>query len=470
MADIKYQIKGSADTSPLNKTSQAIELLSNSASGAQDTMATMEGVSRGSVTSIFSLARAIKALWVAIQAGQMAVPIIAALSAVVMGVAKAWEWYTKKQEKANEKLKEYGTQIDALRRRMRELLKPIKIELNLDKEMRALDELTKKFERLKKAQEDQATFGQSIRQSQTEQRLAEIDQAESRDPNKSEKRQVIYDRQRLGVKEAAETVELEAQRADNAERILATEREIAALREQQSTPAAAINQAQLRIARIEAAQQDRSRGVSVKDMKKSVELGEQLKEAKEDLIRLTKAEEERQRKIGEIIKDRDYELQQLRDEKKLIDANAAAMDARNAAERELLNLRDRQATISRAKDRAGELREVEKEATEKFEKKYALATDPAARAAQRKADREKYRKETKWARDVKRAEAAANAPDRKLTKHQQRILQAEEQRVRAKDAGVAAKALEERMAGDIERSRTTLEEVKTILEQAITIA
>lgn len=493
MAEIKYQIKGTANTGPISATARSVELLSSSASGAQDTMMGLEAAAQGNVTAMFSLAKSVKALWTAIQAGQMAVPLLAALSAAVWALSKAWQWYKQKQEDANTAMEEAGRKMDQLLQRLKELRKPVEIKLNLDKEKRDLDELTARFDHLKKAMQDSAAAGQAGRQAQTAQRLALIDKVAAEDPDQSAGNQMKYDRQRQAVNDAAEAAEIEAQRTDATQRRLLIEREIAALQKQQA-PAAALTAAQADVAAKQAAMKNLPRDASVQGTKARVEAGTEYKKAQAELQRITAEEAARQKHISDIIEARQYELDQLRTEQTLINANNAALQARNAAEREGLNLKERQLAVTLADKSASEakaaadaaaakaraadanrlagLQKIAGQAQADYEEKYALATDPAARAAKRKADRETAREQSNWERQVNRAELALERKGgdiSKLTPHQRRILEAEEERKLAKGAADAAQALEKKMAEDIGQSRATLEDIRADLQKSLTM-
>lgn len=493
MAEIKYQIKGTANTGPISATAKSVELLSSSASGAQDTMMGLEAAAQGNVTAMFSLAKSIKAMWVAVKAGQMAIPILAAVTAVVWAASKAWEWWNKKQDEANEAMEKAGVKMDALIQRLRELRKPVEVKLNLDKEKRALDELSAKFDHLKKSMQDSAAAGAAGRQAQTEQHLALIDKVAAEDPDQSAGNQLKYDRQRQAVKDAAEAAEIEAQRADATQRRLLIEREIAALQKQQA-PAAALAAAQANVAAKQAVLKNLPRDSSEQGTRAKGDAEEEYQKAQAELQRVTAEEEARQKQISDIIASRQYELDLLRTEQNLITANNAALQARNAAEREGLNLKERELAVTLADKAASEakaaadaaaakaraadanrlagLQKIAGQAQADYEKKYALATDPAARAAQRKADREAAREQSNWERQVGRAELALERKGgdiSKLTPHQRRILEAEEERKLAKDAADAAQALEKKMAEDIGQSRATLEDIRADLQKSLTM-
>lgn len=493
MADIKYQIKGTAQTGPISATARSLEALSEQGGGVQNMMMGLQAASQGSVTAVFSLARSVKALWTAIAAGQMAVPLFAAIAAAAWAAGKAWEWWNKKQDEANEAVEAAGKKMDTLIQRMRELRKPVQVKLNLDRTKQDVESLVKLFDTLNTRADAASESGRQLRQSQTETKLAVIDKVAAADPNQSAANQIVYERQRQAVNDAAAAAEIDASRAELAGRRLRIEQEISNLQGRAAQTPAAIGIADRRV-RTAKDNVAAARGDPVKHK----EAVQQLEDARAEQARIRAEEEARQKNIVNLISQRSYELKQLQNEQKIIEATKSAVDARNAAERETLNLKERQAAAAEKEKKAAEdlaakkkskaeaeaaaaakaesdekrlggLRSVEGAASAAAGQMRDRATDPQARAAARAADREAAREKSNWEKQVARAEKAKERGGT-LTRHTRDVLKAAEMEKLAGQAGAAADQLENQMASSLTDIEQNTQKMLAKIEKVLTLS
>ncbi len=522
MAEIKYQIKGTANTGPISAMARSVELLSSSASGAQDTMMGLEAAAQGNVTAMFSMAKSVKALWTAIQAGQMAVPLLAALSAAVWALSKAWQWYKQKQEDANTAMEEAARATDNFRRQLN-ALRQVQQEITWDAQIKSLDTLTKSYDRaaaaadsLAKVQDEQRTYTAAAGRAEIEARGArEMREAapEDRDTIRAnmERELAAYDYQQRYSDLQTQSARLAEQRAALGPKGAESKLSQLAYRRMMAADGRPVQDSAQNVAALEA-QLKGMRGKSDTDAGKAkyLEISKQLQTARAHHDKLLAQQAEMVKNLDEQIAATKQDIALL-DQKETVIKNAlAALDAEYQAKSELMSLEQRRAAEQQAAARAEALRaarekaasaekqaalEREKEladaaakaraadanrlaglqkiagqAQADYEEKYALATDPAARAAKRKADREAAREQSNWERQVGRAELARERQGgdiSKLTPHQRRILEAEEERKLAKGAADAAQALEKKMAEDIGQSRATLEDIRADLQKSL---
>lgn len=525
MAEIKYQIKGTANTGPISAMARSVELLSSSASGAQDTMMGLEAAAQGNVTAMFSMAKSVKALWTAIQAGQMAVPLLAALSAAVWALSKAWQWYKQKQEDANTAMEEAARATDNFRRQLN-ALRQVQQEITWDAQIKSLDTLTKSYDRaaaaadsLAKVQDEQRTYTAAAGRAEIEARGArEMREAapEDRDTIRAnmERELAAFDYQQRYADLQTQSARLAEQRAALGPKGAESKLSQLAYHRMMAADGRPVQDSAQNVAALQAQLQAAGQATDTEaGQTKYLEISKQLQAARAHHDKLLAQQAEMIKNLDAQIAATKQDIALLDQKETVIKHALAALDAEYQAKSELMSLEQRRAAEQQAAARADALRaarekaasaekqaalEREKEladaaakaraadanrlaglqkiagqAQADYEEKYALATDPAARAAKRKADRETAREQSNWERQVGRAELALERKGgdiSKLTPHQRRILEAEEERKLAKGAADAAQALEKKMAEDIGQSRATLEDIRADLQKSLTMS
>lgn len=523
MAEIKYNITGAANVGPINAATKGLDALAERSGAAQNMMQSLEAASQGNVTAMFSFARAAKALWTAIQAGQTAVPIMLAISAAVWAINKAYTFFKERADKAAEAQKNYARATDDLIVKLRAHRQTAQ-DISWDAQIKALDALVKAYTRaaaaaeaLAKAQGEQRALKGAAGRSELEARYTR--EMRKAAPEERENIRANMARELAAYDYEQRRGELQAQAALIAAQRNAPETGLAGKLNQlvglrlkagwgapvrESAQNIAALQAQLRAAG--------QAGGGAAGKEHYGELAKQLQTAREQHAKLVAQQADFERELDEQIAATKQEIALLDQKENINNAALAALDAEYIAKSELLSLEERRAAEQKAAadaealrsqradadaeksqaalrkekeladaaakaraadaDRLAKLKDIAAQAQAEAEKKYALATDPAARAAARREARETARKESDWERQVARAESALKREGgarEKLTPSQRRVLEAEDERRLAKEATYAARKLEIQMADDIGKSRVTLDEIRASLERNLSM-
>lgn len=509
MPDIKYQIKGTAQTGPISATARAMDNLASSSSGIQDTMMGLQAASQGSSTAIFSLARGVKGLWMAFQAGSKLVPILAAIGAAIWVVSKAWSWYIGRQDEASKASDEAAKKTDAFIARLRQL-RAAQAEITWDAQIKSLQSLAGAYDRAAKSAEGLAASQAEARSIAASKEESEITARYSREmrtaaPEDEAGINANMQRELAVARYAAQYRELRAQSAGTDETIAgrkAWSNELVAQRMSVET-GMPVRESAGRIAGLQS-QLAGARG----QPEKYEAISKELQAARNHHVKLLALQQQQIQSIRQQEDDTKTQIKLLEEKKKRIAESLGALEAEALANNEILSLEQKRAAVQAAQKNAADLAaqrkkwldeeveglkkiaEQEKEtaaarhaadaeklaALQELQTKTKAAADEARRRVmdpqyrrdQDNAARSQSREDRIFEQRYQRALRAESRGGR-LTKDTRDMLAAGRARETASNVKNAAYNLEQQMAADMGESKAYLKTIDERIEKVLTM-
>lgn len=509
MAEIKYQIKGTANTGPISTTAKALDTLSTSSSGVQDTMMGLQAASQGSVTAMFSLARGAKALWLAFQAGSKMVPILTAIAAAVWVVSRAWSFFSDRQTAATAAADEAAKKTDAFIARLRQL-RNVQAEIAWDAQVKSLQKLAGAYDRAAKAAEGLAASqaeARTIAASKEESEITARYTREMRTAAPEDEAGIAANMQRelAAARYAAQYRELQAQSAG-------VDESIAGRKDWGNTLVASrlgveaglpVRESSNRIAGLQS-QLAGARG----QPGKYEAISKELQTARNHHVKLLDLQQQQIQSIRQQEDETKTQIGLLEEKKKRISESLAALEAEALANNEILSLEQKRATIQAEQKNAADIAAARKKALDEEVEglKKVAEQEKETAAARRAADAEKLaalqelQTKTKTAadearrrvmdpqyrRDQDNAARSKSREDRifeqryqralrtetrggRLTKDTRDMLAAGRARDTASNVQNAAFALEQQMAADMGASKAYLKTIDERIEKVLTM-